>query len=82
MDLDTSWIDEFNQEEKKYHEFYKQEINGIRIVLFFINEHNELIATRVPPGDRWKLVSDPKKQVHPTLTEVLEAYLHSILLGD
>ena len=41
-----------------------------------INEHNELIATRVPPGDRWKLVQDPKKQVHPTLTECLEALLH------
>lgn len=41
-----------------------------------INEHNELIAIRVPPGDRWKLVSDPKKQVHPNLTETLEAYLH------
>ena len=41
-----------------------------------INEHNELIATRVPPGDRWKLVADPKKQVYPTLTETLEAYLH------
>ena len=41
-----------------------------------INEHNELIATRVPPGDRWKLVAEPKKQVYPTLTETLEAYLH------
>ena len=41
-----------------------------------INEHNEVIATRVPPGDRWKLVADPKNQVYPTLTEVLEAYLN------
>jgi|TARA_B100001778_G_C17966531_1_gene352851 hypothetical protein len=41
-----------------------------------INEHNELIATRVPPGDRWKLVDDPKNIVHPNLTETLEAYLH------
>ena len=46
MDLDTSWIDEFNQEEKKYQEFYKQEINGIRIVLFFINENNELFSSK------------------------------------
>ena len=41
-----------------------------------INEHNELIATRVPPGDRWQLVGDVKKQVWPTLTDVLEAYLN------
>ena len=41
-----------------------------------IKEHNELIATRVPPGDRWELVADSKKQVHPSLTEALEAYLH------
>ena len=46
MDLDTSWIDEFNKEEKKYNEFYKQEINGIRIVLFFINENNELFSSK------------------------------------
>ena len=31
MDLDTSWIDEFNQEEKKYQEFYKQEIAGLNL---------------------------------------------------
>ena len=37
-----------------------------------IKEHNELIATRVPPGDRWELVADSKKQVHPTLTDTLE----------
>jgi len=41
-----------------------------------ITEHNELIATRVPPGDRWTLVDDPKKVVHPSLTEALEAFLH------
>ena len=46
MDLDTAWIDEFNKEEKKYNEFYKQEINGIRIVLFFINENNELFSSK------------------------------------
>ncbi|MDA8959474.1 hypothetical protein N9F64_01635 [bacterium] len=39
-------------------------------------EHNELIATRTPPGDRWVLVGDPKKQVFTTLTDTLEAFLH------
>ena len=27
-------------------------------------ERNELIATRVPPGDRWTLVDDSKNIVH------------------
>ena len=40
-----------------------------------IVEHNELIATRVPPGDRWSLVGDPKKEVFKTLTDTLEAYM-------
>tara|TARA_R110000824_G_scaffold384255_1_gene578133 strand:+ start:271 stop:534 length:264 start_codon:yes stop_codon:yes gene_type:complete len=40
-------------------------------------EHNELIATRVPPGDRWTLVDDSKKIIHKTLTDALEAYLTS-----
>jgi len=39
-----------------------------------ITEHNELIATRVPPGDRWILVNDTRKIIHNTLTEALEAY--------
>ena len=39
-------------------------------------EHNELIATRVPPGDRWSLVGDPKKEVFKSLTDALEAFLN------
>lgn len=39
-------------------------------------EHNELIATRVVPGDRWALVGDPKKEVFKTLTDALEAFFH------
>lgn len=41
-----------------------------------ITEHNELIATRVPPGDRWALVGDPKKEVFKSLTDALEAFFH------
>lgn len=39
-----------------------------------VTEHNELIATRVPPGDRWSLVTDSKKIIHKSITETLEAY--------
>jgi hypothetical protein len=39
-----------------------------------ITEQNELIATRIPPGDRWKLVNDSRKIIHNSLTETLEAY--------
>ena len=38
--------------------------------------HNELIATREPPGDRWTLVGDPKKEVFANLTDALEAFFH------
>ena len=40
-------------------------------------ERNEVIATRVPPGDRWTLVEDSKKIIHKSLTDALEAYLTS-----
>ena len=39
-------------------------------------EHNELIAIRVPAGDRWSLIDDPEKTVHKSLTDALEAFLH------
>jgi hypothetical protein len=39
-----------------------------------IKEHNQLIATRVPPGDKWSLVDDKKNIIHDSLTDVLEAF--------
>ena len=40
-----------------------------------VTEHNELIATRIPPGDRYSLVNDPKEIVYTSLTDTLEAYV-------
>jgi hypothetical protein len=37
-------------------------------------EYNELIATRVPPGDSWLLVDDKNKIIHKSLTDALEAW--------
>jgi hypothetical protein len=37
-------------------------------------EYNELIATRVPPGDQWVLVNDRNKVIHKTLTDALEVW--------
>jgi hypothetical protein len=37
-------------------------------------EYLELIATRVPPSDRWTLVGDKSKVVHKSLTDALEAW--------
>lgn len=37
-------------------------------------EVNEVIAIRVPPGDRWNLVSDSRRVIYNSLTETLEAY--------
>jgi len=41
-----------------------------------IVEHNELIATRVPPGDRWSLTSDTRKVIYTSITDTLEAYFN------
>jgi hypothetical protein len=37
-------------------------------------EYNELIATRVPPSDQWKLVDDETNTIHKSLTDALEAW--------
>jgi hypothetical protein len=37
-------------------------------------EQNEVIAVRVPPGDKWLMLGDDKNVVHPSLMDVLEAY--------
>jgi hypothetical protein len=36
-------------------------------------EQKQLIAKRVPPGDRWALSNEPNK-IYDTLTDTLEAY--------
>lgn len=39
-------------------------------------ENNILIARRVPPGDRWRLLSnEPEGPINSTLTDTLEAYM-------
>ena len=38
-------------------------------------ENKTLIASRVPPGDKWRLADEPNGKVHPTLTDALEAYM-------
>jgi hypothetical protein len=40
-------------------------------------EYNELIATRVPPGDQWVLVNDKNKVIHKSLTDALEAWFET-----
>jgi hypothetical protein len=40
-------------------------------------EYNELIATRVPPGDSWVLVNDRSKVIHKSLTDALEAWFEA-----
>jgi hypothetical protein len=42
-----------------------------------IVEVPELIAVRVPPGDKWILKDDPYETIHPSLTDVLEAYFQT-----
>ena len=37
-------------------------------------ENKQLIADRVPPGDRWALTADPSRAVYESITEALEAY--------
>ena len=41
-----------------------------------VTEHNELIAKRVPPGDQWVLIKDPKKEVFKSITDALEGFHH------
>ena len=41
-----------------------------------IKEQKILIARRVPPGDKWRLIAnEPDGPLHKTLTDTLEAYM-------
>jgi hypothetical protein len=40
-----------------------------------IIESKRLIANRQPPGDRWRLVDEPKGKIYTSITDTLEAYM-------
>ena len=41
-----------------------------------IEESNILIARRVPPGDKWRLIAnEPDGPIHKSLTDTSEAYM-------
>jgi len=42
-----------------------------------IVEYLELIAVRVPPSDRWKLVGDKTETIYKSLTDALEAWFEA-----
>jgi hypothetical protein len=43
---------------------------------FKTEEKNVLIARRVPPGDRYRLIAnEPDGPIHKSLTDTLEAYM-------
>jgi hypothetical protein len=42
-----------------------------------VKEELTLIAKRVPPSDRWTLLSDPT-YVYPSLTDALEGYFQEV----
>ena len=42
-----------------------------------VKEEVVLIAKRVPPSDRWALLSDPS-HVYPSLTDALEGYFQEV----
>ena len=46
MELDTDWIDEWNNEENRYIPFYKDKVNNIRTIFLYVNEDNEIIYSK------------------------------------
>jgi len=42
-----------------------------------LKEELVLIAKRVPPSDRWALLSDPN-HIYPSLTDALEGYFEEV----
>lgn len=42
MELDNKWIEEYEQEEQPYKEFYREKTKTIEIYYFYLNKENEL----------------------------------------
>ena len=41
--MDTSWIEEFEKNDELYSDFYKSEVETIKITYIYVNENNEIV---------------------------------------
>ena len=42
MELDNKWVEEYEQEEEPYKDFYREKTKTIEIYYFYLNKDNEL----------------------------------------
>ena len=40
--LDTKWLDNFEEEDKKYEQFYKEDVQNIKLHYIYVNKNNEI----------------------------------------
>ena len=82
--IDTSWIDNFEKEEKYYIMFYPEKIKEIRVNMLYINKKNELekisekmlqlnVENRIKKEELIKLIKENEKidRIKYKLTNIL-----------
>jgi hypothetical protein len=42
INLDTSWIEEFEREEKDYKEYYREDLQSIKVHCIYVNKNNDI----------------------------------------
>lgn len=42
IELDNSWIETFEESEKAFASFYKEDVENVKLYFFYINRENEL----------------------------------------
>jgi len=42
INLDTSWIEEFEREEKDYKEYYRKDLQSIKVHCIYVNKNNDI----------------------------------------
>ena len=57
-DLDTTWIEEFEQDEEIYKDFYKDPIESVRVFLLYVDKKNNLFHI-FWPGEEKKMERFP-----------------------
>ena len=45
-ELDNSWLEEFENQEKLYKDFYKEQVEEVKIVLLYIDKNNSINSCR------------------------------------
>lgn len=74
--LDDNWIQEFEEKDKLYNHFYKEDVHSIHLTMLYVNSDRELQQIK----QETRLLSVPNRLTYEELCKIIKDHAHSYSL--